>query len=447
MRLLKGYAGTYKLDERPFAFGRSSLLFDARTDNRELVAVKVFRTEPTGENNEEFFNEIRTQSRLSHPNILRVLDYGASPDSAGEGPFVVLPKCGLGNLRQKMKGRDFFPVSLAAEILLPIARAVDHAHSKGVIHGDIKPENILFGDGEEPYLADFGVAKYFPISERVTTQRIFPGRSTSSGGGGSTAYMGPEQIEDGLQSPRSDIYSLATMAYELLTGVLPFDVRQTPYRQMSAKIAGRLSDPRSVNHLLSPHTAEVLMSALSTDRSRRPESAAGFIEVLTADAHKEELPAPKPARSVFVSYSHEDEKWVRKIESFLKPLIRNGQLQLWSDRRIEAGSKWRAEIEAALASAQTALLLVSPNFLNSDFIAKDELPPLLAAAKSRGVRILWIAVSGSLYRASPLAEFQALNDPRQPLDLLTEGALNMALVGIGEKIMGALKAEGPVTGV
>jgi serine/threonine protein kinase len=430
MQLLRGRSGEYSLTSNvPFAFGRSSLLFDACTREGASVAVKIFRGDPGGDRKEEFFNELRAQRTLSHPNILPVLDFGSSTKGPGTGPFVVLPKCPFGNLRQRMRahGRDFFPITLAAEILLPIARAVDYAHAQGVIHGDIKPENILFTQDWMPWLSDFGGAKYFPVEERVST--VIPGEG---GGAGTTAYMSPEQIQDGVQSPRSDIYSLGILAFELLTGSLPFDVRETPYRQMSAKIAGRLYQPGSLNHLLSVGTCAVLMTALSTNRAERPASAKAFVEALV-DGGQNTTVEPNDGQ-IFVSYSHKDEKWLRKLESFLKPFIREHRLALWSDRKLAAGSKWRAEIEAAVNSARVAVFLVSPQFLASDFIVENELAPLLAAAKSRRLKILWIAVSASLYEKSPLAQFQAINDPGRPLDCLSSSALNKELVSIARTI-------------
>jgi serine/threonine protein kinase len=431
MQLFKGEVGEYNLVSGvPFAFGRSSLLFEASTAERATVALKVFRSAPSGDDSAQFFAEVRAHRALEHPNILPILDFGWTPnDEPDHGPFLVLPLCRNGNLRQRMKARDFFPARVVAPLLLPIASALDHAHENGVIHGDVKPENILFGTTEtDPFLADFGVAKYFPVRERVST--VIPGEPS---GAGSSAYMSPEQIEDGIQSPRSDIYSLAVVAFELLTGSLPFDVRVTTYRQMEAKIAGRLLDPMSLNSRLAKNTCNALMQALSTDRRKRPSSCIAFVQSLTA-IDSGVLPPPSPAH-LFVSYCHKDERWLRKIETVLKPLVRDSRISVWSDRKIEAGSNWRSEIQLALTSARIAVLLVSHDFLASDFIAENELPPLLAAAKESGVKIMWIAVSSSLYKSSPLSVYQAVNNPEKPLDCLSPSALNKELVRIAESIM------------
>jgi hypothetical protein len=165
-------------------------------------------------------------------------------------------------------------------------------------------------------------------------------------------------------------------------------------------------------------------------RSLLAASPAGH-EMLKSTAQSR--PATEKKR-IFVSYSHRDHKWLEELQVTLRPMLRNGEFLLWSDKQIEAGDSWRSEIENALKSASIAILLVSRYFFASDFIAKNELPPLLDTAAKNGLRILWIALSASDYHHSPIATYQALNDPTRPLDSLKPAGRNKELVRIGGTI-------------
>lgn len=125
----------------------------------------------------------------------------------------------------------------------------------------------------------------------------------------------------------------------------------------------------------------------------------------------------KPTRkSVFVSYSHTDKEYLDGLMVHLKPIERTGLIDAWSDQRIKAGSLWKKEIEAALERAQVAILLISPEFLASDFIVDNELPPLLSRAKEEGVRILPLILRTCRFTRDPhLGVFQAINDPSKPI--------------------------------
>lgn len=140
---------------------------------------------------------------------------------------------------------------------------------------------------------------------------------------------------------------------------------------------------------------------------------------------------------VFFSYSHKDKKWLERFQVALKPLVRGSQLSVWDDTRIKAGDVWRDEIKQALASAKVAVLLVSMNFLESDFIDKHELPPLLEAAQKEGLRILLVVVGHSLFEETELGRYQAVNDPSKPLASLSAANREKEIVKICREIKAA----------
>src|SRR5262245_51646588 len=146
---------------------------------------------------------------------------------------------------------------------------------------------------------------------------------------------------------------------------------------------------------------------------------------------------------VFISYSHKDQPWLERLQTMMKPLVREGALLSWADTMIGTGADWRDEIHAALRTARVGVTLVSPNFLASDFIAEVELPALLTAAAEDGLQVCWILVSACLHETSGLSRFQAAHDISRRLDSLTPAELNQTLAAIARTIDGLVKTSPP----
>jgi nucleoside 2-deoxyribosyltransferase len=125
---------------------------------------------------------------------------------------------------------------------------------------------------------------------------------------------------------------------------------------------------------------------------------------------------------VFISYSHQDEHFLKRLLVHLRPLENEGILDFWADTKLKPGDRWRKEIENALNHSRVAILLVSADFLASQFIIENELPPLLAKAEMQGVRIVPLIVKPCRFsRDKNLSIFQAINSPSKPLISLSEG--------------------------
>ena len=138
---------------------------------------------------------------------------------------------------------------------------------------------------------------------------------------------------------------------------------------------------------------------------------------------------------VFISYSHKDKSWLQRLQVHLRPLEREAQIEVWADTRIKPGEKWIQEIEGAIASANIAVLLVSADFLASEFIASNELPRLLRAAQQRACTIIPIIVSPCRFQEiKSLEVFQAVNPPSAPLNSMNKSRSEAVLVKVADTI-------------
>lgn len=135
----------------------------------------------------------------------------------------------------------------------------------------------------------------------------------------------------------------------------------------------------------------------------------------------------KAKTRVFVSYSHADAKWLNRVIVHLKPIETKGLLELWSDKKITPGKNWKDEIKNALDKSVVAILLVSADFLASDFINNHELPSLLNSATTKGTIIIPVLINHSLFSDSILSKFQAINSPEKPLVGLKKNEQEKAL--------------------
>ncbi|MGH7711145.1 MAG: protein kinase domain-containing protein [Gemmatimonadaceae bacterium] len=259
------FAGRYEV-ERELGRGATAIVYLARDLARgHDVAVKVLRPEFAGSlGAERFLKEIRLSQRLSHPQILPVLDSGQY-----EGVlFFVLPHMQGGTLRTRLEQQKQLSIEDAVSITRSVADALAHAHERGLVHRDVKPENILFNDGMA-CLGDFGIARALEHAMGDTTTSDSVVRGTPS-------YMSPEQAAgDRSLDYRSDIYSLGCVTYEMLAGMQPF-VGPTP----QSVIAQRLSHPppsiRIYRPTLPPRVELAIARALAISPADRFQKATEF---------------------------------------------------------------------------------------------------------------------------------------------------------------------------
>jgi hypothetical protein len=174
------------------------------------VAIKVMLPAALADevSRRRFENEARTIARLEHPNIVGIFEVGRTRDGL---PYYAMPHLARGHLGQRDMTQDHTRIRATLRALLS---ALDYAHARGVIHRDVKAENVLFDEAERPLLADFGIALRRGFGPRVTTAGLAVG---------STAYMAPEQARGEEVDYRADLYSVGVLAWEMLNGQLPYN--------------------------------------------------------------------------------------------------------------------------------------------------------------------------------------------------------------------------------
>ncbi len=268
-RLKSALADRYVIERELGAGGMATvyLAHDVRHDRK--VAVKVLKPELAAMiGGERFLTEIKTTANLQHPHILPLFDSG----SAESFLYYVMPYIEGESLRGRLNRERQLGVEESLRITRDVADALDYAHRQGVIHRDIKPENILLHDGR-PVVADFGIA--------LAISAAGGGRMTETGLSlGTPHYMSPEQATaDRDLSPRSDIYSLACVLYEMLSG----DPPHTGPTAQAILVRILTENPRSVSEArtaVPPHVTAVLAKALEKLPADRFESAKAFGEAL-----------------------------------------------------------------------------------------------------------------------------------------------------------------------
>ena len=228
-----------------------------------------------------FRHEAQAIAQMRHPNILNVYDFGEFEGT----PYMIVEFVAGGSLAGKMKQ---VPLDTASTLnyLRGIAAGLDYAHALGVVHRDVKPANVLLEKDDTPVLADFGLAKLLQGS----SVQSLTGVTT-----GTPAYMAPEQVTGHQVGPPADRYSLATMAYEMLTGAIPFEgvgVLELLY----AHVHRDPPVPSSRNPELSRRVDSVVMRGLAKDPNARWESCEAFVDAL--EAALSGAPAPEVERTV-----------------------------------------------------------------------------------------------------------------------------------------------------
>ena len=284
--------GQFRIVQKIGTGGMGSVYKADQPAMNRMVAIKILHPKLVNRKDltSRFRREARAMSQLNHPNTTKVFMYGELPEDGSL--YIVMEMLEGKNLNQTVRRGGPMPVERAIPILVAVCGALEEAHQLGIVHRDMKPENIFIcqqvGLKDYPKVLDFGLAK-------VTEAQMKPGSVILTQEGmvfGTPEFMSPEQAQGKTLDARSDIYSLAVILYEVLTGKLPFSAR-TPMEYIQKHV---MEQPIPLNQRVEdksfPAALEaVINQALSKDPDDRYQTAAEFAEALqqSLDAN---APAP-----------------------------------------------------------------------------------------------------------------------------------------------------------
>jgi serine/threonine-protein kinase len=278
-------AGRYELGRRLGIGGMSTvqLALDRRLERN--VAVKLLAEHLADDPAfvSRFRREALAAARLVHPNVVQVFDFGF--DEAAHQHFIVMEHVPGRSCAELLRERGQLGVEEAVEIVAQACRGLDYAHRNGVVHRDVKPGNLLVTDDGGVKLADFGIAKATEQSSITQVGSVL----------GTAAYLAPEQARGEEAGPRADLYSLGVVAYQLISGRLPYEAASLS--ELALKQQRELPGPLDeLSADVPPALAQAVALALELEPEGRPETATAM-ERAIRDGARGIAPAVVPARS------------------------------------------------------------------------------------------------------------------------------------------------------
>jgi serine/threonine protein kinase len=262
--------GSYRLQETLGEGGMGKVYAAVHEIMGRTVAVKVLDQQNTRDQSSllRFFQEIRALAKLEHPNIVRIYDAG----SVGRRYYYTMELLPGPSLKQYVDEKKGLPEKEVVSIVRMAAEGLAYAHANGVVHRDVKPENIILDAERRAKVSDFGLAMHRDVDHMTLTQE---GTMV-----GSFYYVSPEQIDgDRSIDGRSDVYSLGATMYFALTGRPPF-VGETPQEVVQRHLSGNWVSPRQYNPRISKHTARLVRKAMACNRARRFQSMEAFVAAI-----------------------------------------------------------------------------------------------------------------------------------------------------------------------
>jgi serine/threonine-protein kinase len=309
--------GRYRILERIARGGMSTVYaaVDERLDR--LVAVKVMSSALSADPafSDRFAREARAAARLTHLNAVSVYDQGSDVAPDGHHVFLVMELVEGRTLRELLRERGRLSPAQAISIMEPVLSALSAAHRAGLVHRDVKPENILLSDDGVVKVADFGLARAVESDAAATRTGLMMG---------TVAYCAPEQISKGHADPRSDVYSAGIVLFELLTGTPPY-TGESAMNVAYQHVHSRVPAPSSRVKGIPTEVDELVVAATDSDPESRPADAGAFLAEI-ADLRSElRLPVtPVPPRARPSTRQSRSDPRYRTPDAATTDLLRGG---------------------------------------------------------------------------------------------------------------------------
>lgn len=257
--------GRYEITELIGVGGMADVYKAVDIIDDKTVAVKVLKNEFSDD--EEFLRRFRNESKaiavLSHPNIVKIYDVGFTDKIQ----FIVMEYVDGITLNEFIEQQGLLKWKDAVHFIIQILRALQHAHDRGIVHRDIKPQNIMLLSDGSIKVMDFGIARFAREEGKTMTDKTI----------GSVHYISPEQARGDITDEKSDIYSVGVMMYELLTGKKPFD-GDNPVQIALMHMQTMPKNPREISSTIPEGLEQIVMRAMQKDSSKRYQSASEMIK-------------------------------------------------------------------------------------------------------------------------------------------------------------------------
>src|SRR5712691_6339144 len=290
----------YRIDGLVARSGMASIFRGTDVRDGRAVAIKVPHEEMEADPVlfDRFKREEEIGKKLDHPGVVRVLN-----DEERSRRYMVLEWLYGRLLRQILNEQKKLPQDRAIRITLSLCNALGYIHSQGVVHRDMKPENIMVGLDDHVKLIDFGIAANAG-SRRLTFAKLTEAMGTPD-------YISPEQVKGGRGDGRSDVYALGVMLYEMLTGRVPF-TGPNPFVIMNDRLLNNPIPPREIDPEISPQLQEIIYRAIERDPKRRYATAREFASDLE---HPEQIGISD--RPELRDWKRRRSPWPRKIAFYI----------------------------------------------------------------------------------------------------------------------------------